>query len=58
MIIGSKSSPLIEDNPAVQLNRSSKRSSKQRDSTEYEYHKVLNPFQGKQSGFLPSALLQ
>jgi len=53
MIISCKSSPLFEENPTSKVNRSSKRSSRHRDSNEYEHHKVQNPFQGKHSGFLP-----
>jgi hypothetical protein len=54
-----KSSPLIEDhqkNP--RSSKSSKRSSRQRDSNDYEYRKVNNPFMGKdQENILPAGLM-
>jgi len=55
-----KSSPLIEDNPKTQRSsKTSKRSSKQRNSNDYEWQKVVNPFHSKdKENYLPAGLMQ
>lgn len=59
LVTSSKSSPLIEEpskNP--RSSKSSKRSSRQRDSSEYEYRKVANPLLSQeQENYIPIGLL-
>ena len=60
MLLHSKSSPLIEDAPKNQRpSNTSKRSSRQRDSNEYEYRKVANPLLSLgQENIVPAGLLR
>jgi hypothetical protein len=60
MFLHSKSSPLIEDAPKNQRSsNTSKRSSRQRDSNEYEYRKVANPLLSLgQENIVPAGLLR
>jgi hypothetical protein len=55
-----KSSPLIEEHPSGQRSSNrSKRSSTQRNSNDYEFQKVANPFRAVgQENALPPGLLQ
>jgi hypothetical protein len=54
-----KSSPLIEENSKGQHSSiRSKRSSKQRDSNDFDNQKILNPFRSQgQDSYLPPGLL-
>ncbi len=52
-----KSSPLIEESIAAKVARSSKRSSIQRNSNDYQNHPVPNPFRSNPS-MLPPGLLE
>ena len=60
MLPSCKSSPLIEEGARPQRSsNSSKRSSRQRDSNEYEYRKVPNPFLAcGQENLVPAGLLK